>query len=114
MNQVRFEPTGARILVTGATGLIGGGLARRLLTVGAEVRALVRQTGSASGLRAEGMDVAIGDMTDPSSLAKAVRGCDAVAHFCPTIQLPRHGACRRSARMPRAATKRSPGRGSWP
>jgi len=81
MNQVRFEPTGARILVTGATGLIGGGLARRLLTVGAEVRALVRQTGSASGLRAEGMDVAIGDMTDPSSLAKAVRGCDAVAHF---------------------------------
>lgn len=81
MNQVEFEPTGARILVTGATGLIGGGLARRLLTVGAEVRALVRQTGSASGLRAEGMDVAIGDMTDPSSLAKAVRGCDAVAHF---------------------------------
>jgi len=81
MNQVEFEPTGARILVTGATGLIGGGLARHLLTVGAEVRALVRRTGSASGLRAEGMDVAIGDLTDPSSLAKAVEGCDAVAHF---------------------------------
>jgi len=81
MNQVEFESTGARILVTGATGLIGGGLARHLLTVGAEVRALVRRTGSASGLRAEGMDVAIGDLTDPSSLAKAVEGCDAVAHF---------------------------------
>lgn len=81
MNEVDFEPSGARVLVTGATGLIGGGLARRLLSVGAEVRAFVRNTSSAAGLLAEGMDVAVGDMTEPASLARAVDGCDAVAHF---------------------------------
>jgi nucleoside-diphosphate-sugar epimerase len=81
MNPVAFEPRGARILVTGATGLIGGGLARRLLAAGAEVRALVRRPGSASELQAQGMEVAVGDMTDPSSLAEAVEGRDAVAHF---------------------------------
>lgn len=85
MDPVEFEPSGARILVTGATGLIGGGLARRLLNAGAEVRALVRRPGSASHLRAEGIDVAQGDMTDPSSLAKAVAGCDAVAHFAAVL-----------------------------
>ena len=81
MNRVEFEPRGARILVTGATGLIGGGLARRLLSVGAEVRALARRPESASGLLAEGIEVAVGDMTDPAALARAVEGCDAVAHF---------------------------------
>ena len=39
MNDVVFEPAGARILVTGATGLIGGGLARRLVALRADVRA---------------------------------------------------------------------------
>jgi nucleoside-diphosphate-sugar epimerase len=81
MNEVEFEVAGARILVTGASGLIGGGLARRLTAAGAEVRALVRRPDAAPALRAEGMDVAVGDLTDPASLARAVKGCDAVAHF---------------------------------
>lgn len=81
MTQVAFDPAGARVLVTGATGFIGGGFARRLLVAGADVRALARRRESASGLRGEGMDVAMGDLTDPSSLVKAVAGCDAVAHL---------------------------------
>ncbi|MEI6451791.1 MAG: NAD(P)H-binding protein [Actinomycetes bacterium] len=41
----------------------------------------MHRPGSASHLRAEGIDAAHGDMADPSSLARAVAGCDAVAHF---------------------------------
>jgi nucleoside-diphosphate-sugar epimerase len=81
MNRAAFEPAGARILVTGASGLIGGAFARRLIVAGADVCALVRRASSAAGLRAEGMGVAFGDMTDPFSLREAVKGCDAVAHF---------------------------------
>ena len=41
----------------------------------------MRRPDAAPALRAEGMDVAVGDLTDPASLARAVKGCDAVAHF---------------------------------
>ena len=81
MNEVEFEATGARILVTGATGLIGGGLARRLLALDAQVRVLVRKPTDAERLRGEGMEVVLGDVTDASSLTVAVADCDAVAHF---------------------------------
>lgn len=81
MNELAFEPAGARILVTGASGLIGGGLARRLLGLHAQVRAFVRHPADGERLRAEGMEVVLGDMTDADSLAAAVTGCDAVAHF---------------------------------
>lgn len=81
MNDVVFDPTGARILVTGATGLIGGGVARRLVALQADVRTLVRRPADAERLRAEGMEVVLGDMTDADSLVAAVAGCEAVAHF---------------------------------
>jgi nucleoside-diphosphate-sugar epimerase len=81
MNEVQFELAGARVLVTVATGLIGGGLARRLVAAGAAVRALVRRTDAAPALRAEGIEVAVGDLTDHASLVAAADGCDAVAHF---------------------------------
>lgn len=81
MNAVVFEVAGARILVTGATGLIGGGLARRLLGLDAHVRAFVRRPADAERLRGDGMEVVLGDLTDASSLAEAVADCDAVAHF---------------------------------
>ncbi len=65
-----------KILVTGVTGKVGSRLAQRLARRSDEVRGLVRDLS-----RAE-LDVELvkGDLLDPDSLARAVRGVDAVVH----------------------------------
>jgi nucleoside-diphosphate-sugar epimerase len=65
-----------KILVTGVTGKVGSRLAKRLALRGHEVRGLVRNPS-----RAE-LDVELvkGDLLDPESLVRAVRGVDAVVH----------------------------------
>lgn len=68
-------------LITGATGLIGGAVARLLLERGDQVRAFARSPQRAEGLRALGADVLMGDITDAAALADAVSGCSRVVHF---------------------------------
>lgn len=66
------------ILVTGATGAQGGGVARHLLRGGAyRVRCLTRNASSASAvaLREAGAELVEGDLDDPASLAAALAGC---------------------------------------
>jgi dihydroflavonol-4-reductase len=66
-------------LVTGVTGFTGGHLARRLRqTHGDIVRVLVRTDAQATVWRAEGFEVAIGDLTDEASLQTACAGMDVV------------------------------------
>ena len=67
-------------LVTGATGFIGGHLAERLVREGYQVRCLVRPTSDTSLLDGLGVDVAVGDLTTASSLARAAEGCRYVLH----------------------------------
>jgi nucleoside-diphosphate-sugar epimerase len=74
------KTTVSRVLVTGATGFIGGRLARRLLADGARVRLLVRPTSSAAELAELGAEVVVGDVTDAASRAEAVEGCEIVHH----------------------------------
>jgi uncharacterized protein YbjT (DUF2867 family) len=65
-----------RILVTGATGYVGGRLLRVLLERGYDVRALARRPQSlkpAAGFRAE---IVRGDVLDKSSLVRAMQGVD--------------------------------------
>ncbi|HYF77754.1 MAG TPA: NAD-dependent epimerase/dehydratase family protein [Symbiobacteriaceae bacterium] len=65
------------ILVTGATGFIGGQLASRLVSMGERVRVLVRNP---ARLTVAGVEVVQGDLGDPDSLAVAMAGVDRVYH----------------------------------
>jgi uncharacterized protein YbjT (DUF2867 family) len=70
------------ILVTGATGLNGGELVRRLSARGVAVRALVRNATGANAPKAAelsrlaGVEVAEADMARPHTLASALKGID--------------------------------------
>jgi uncharacterized protein YbjT (DUF2867 family) len=67
------------ILVTGATGNVGGSVVRQLLDVGENIRALTRDPGAAR--LPTGVDVVGGDLADPSTLAGAFDGIDRMFLF---------------------------------
>jgi uncharacterized protein YbjT (DUF2867 family) len=73
----------ARVLVTGATGFVGGRLARRLAAEGHEVRCLVRDRFSprARALADEGFQLHEGDALDPGSLRGVGRHTDAAYYL---------------------------------
>lgn len=66
------------ILIIGASGRLGGLIARRLLADGKPVRAMSRTPAKLADLRELGAQVVTGDLRDPSSLAHACRGADVV------------------------------------
>src|SRR6185503_17542781 len=69
-----------KTLVTGATGLIGNAIAKRLVAAGHETRALVRDVGRARRVLPPEVELNAGDITDPGSLIRAVRGVELVFH----------------------------------
>ncbi len=69
-----------RYFVTGATGFIGGELARQLVAAGHEVVALVRSPDKAGPLAAAGVTIAPGDITDKATLRAPMTGVDGVFH----------------------------------
>ncbi len=71
-----------RVLVTGATGFIGGRLCEVLTLTGAfPFRALVHSAASAWRIARFPLDFAVGDLCDRAAVDRAVRGCDAVVHL---------------------------------
>jgi nucleoside-diphosphate-sugar epimerase len=67
-----------RYLVTGATGFVGGALARQLRADGHDVVALVRR--QVAQLSTLGVDQRPGDITDRDSVRAAIAGVDGVYH----------------------------------
>jgi dihydroflavonol-4-reductase len=67
-------------LVTGATGFVGAAVLRRLAEAGHNVRVLVRPTSGRLNLSDVDCEIVTGDLTDPESLKRAVRKCEAVFH----------------------------------
>lgn len=70
----------APVLVTGASGFIGGHLAERLVREGYPVRCLVRASSDVSLLHELGAELVVGDLTDPRSLTPAAEGCRLAIH----------------------------------
>jgi dihydroflavonol-4-reductase len=69
------------VLITGATGCIGGALATALVADGVRVRALVRSGSDSTLLEAAGVERADGDVRDRDAVRAAVRGCTQVVHL---------------------------------
>jgi nucleoside-diphosphate-sugar epimerase len=69
-----------KAFVTGATGFIGGNLAKRLRARGDSVAALVRSPEKAGDLRDAGCELVEGDLADEGAIRAGLDGCDAVFH----------------------------------
>jgi nucleoside-diphosphate-sugar epimerase len=69
-----------KVLVTGATGLLGSHIVERLMGQGHQVRALARKTSDIGHLRTTGAEIVFGDIEDRSSLPPALEGIEVVFH----------------------------------
>lgn len=69
-----------KVLVTGATGFVGGHLVDRLLARGDSVTALVRSPSRAAGAAARGVRLVQGDLGDQAALRESVQGQDVIYH----------------------------------
>ena len=67
-----------RVLVTGATGFLGGHIVDRLIAGGHSVRALVRTPAKASAIAEKGVELSPGDVRDSESVKRAAAGVDAI------------------------------------
>ena len=77
--KIDFMSDSKLILVTGATGYVGGRLVPRLLAAGYRVRCLVRDPARLQGRPwREQVEVATGDGLQPASLAAAMRDVSVV------------------------------------
>jgi uncharacterized protein YbjT (DUF2867 family) len=68
------------ILVSGATGRVGGNVVRMLRQADADVRCLVRMGSEYFWLNDTGASYFFGDLREPQSLKRAVEGCEFVVH----------------------------------
>jgi nucleoside-diphosphate-sugar epimerase len=107
--------SGRTALLTGATGFVGGHVARALTQEGWSVRALARSDPSLSPLLSGvPVEVVRGDLSSAAELAAAASGCDAIVHAAGLLKARRLEDYREvnrrgTERLVAAAAESSPG-----
>jgi dihydroflavonol-4-reductase len=76
-----------KAFITGATGFVGSHVAQALADAGADLRLLVRSQSKLDNIAGFKGETAVGDLCDPQSLNKAIRGCDFVFHLAADYRL---------------------------
>jgi dihydroflavonol-4-reductase len=71
---------GSRVLITGATGFTGAVLLRKLVAMGASVRAIARPTSSLSQFEALPVEWIRGEVYDPAVIAQATENIEFIFH----------------------------------
>jgi nucleoside-diphosphate-sugar epimerase len=79
-----------KILVTGATGILGSNVCTMLIEKGYKARAIARNMNAADvdSLKRAGVEVVAGDVTDLDSIERAADGVDAVVHSAAMLGWP--------------------------
>lgn len=93
-----------RVLVVGATGVLGRQVVPRLVERGHAVRAVVRRVEQGSVLEAAGAEVVQGDILDRAGMTDAAVGCEGVMHLATAIPRGPGGDWSRNDRIRREGT----------
>jgi len=76
-----------KVFLTGATGFVGGHVARAYAAQGASLRLLTRGSSNLSGIQGISADLVEGDLRQPEALRSALFGCDALVHVAADYRL---------------------------
>jgi dihydroflavonol-4-reductase len=76
-----------RVFITGATGFVGGHVARQYAAEGACLRLLTRQTSRLDSLAGIDAEMVKGDLREPENLRSALSGCDVLVHVAADYRL---------------------------
>jgi dihydroflavonol-4-reductase len=82
-----LEVPEVKVLVTGATGFVGAAVTRKLLAAGYAVRTMTRADSDRRNLVNLDVEHAVGDLQDPATLVKAVRGTQILFHVAADYRL---------------------------
>src|SRR6266496_4270077 len=104
-----MQQAAGRVLLTGATGYVGGRLLRKLEESGRPVRCMVRRPEALSGRTAEQTEIVHGDVLEPDSLPEVFAGVTAAYYLVHSMaaSVPFAGADRRGAENFAAAARNS-------